>query len=370
MLQRLPPPWDAERDTRLTCVQVREETHDVRTFVFDAAGPRSFRYLPGQFMTFELPGAGEGVHRCYTLSSTPTRPDRISITVKRVPGGAASNWLHEHLVPGVALEVLGPAGEFSCFAGARRAPMLFLSGGSGITPLMSMTRALHDLADDADVVFVHCARTPADVVFAEELALLARHMHRLRLAVICEQQPRGSAYAGHLGRIDRARLEQIVPDFAEREVYTCGPAPFMAAVRGALQGAGFDMAHYHEESFAFETLTAGRETGTAFAAAPAELAAGTAGAGAGAVARHTVRLARSDRSFTCSGEERVLAAAAAAGVRIPSSCAAGICGTCKTRKISGEVEMKHGGGIRQREIDAGWILPCCSRPLTDLVLDR
>jgi len=350
------PPWSSDRDETLRCVQVRQETHDVKTFVLAAQGPRSFRYLPGQFITLELDIAGSKINRCYTLSSTPTRPDLVSITVKRVPGGTVSNWLHDNLRPGMALGVIGPAGEFSCFkAPAQR--YLFLSGGSGVTPLMSMTRALHDLGSDADIVFAHCARSPADVLFPEELTLMARNMAQLRLATVCEQHTPGSAYAGHIGRMDAARLAHIAPDFLQRDVYTCGPAPFMAAVRQLLAAAGYDMRRYREESFSFADQ------------AQPEAQAQADGNG-GATATHSIQLQKMGQSFSCRADQTILQAATAAGLRLPSSCSSGICGTCKTKKISGQVEMKHAGGIRPREIDQGWILPCCSKPVSDVALDR
>jgi ferredoxin-NADP reductase len=347
------PPWSSDRDETLRCVHVRQETHDVKTFVLAADGPRSFRYLPGQFITLELEIAGSKINRCYTLSSTPTRPDLVSITVKRVPGGTVSNWLHDNLRAGMALSVIGPSGEFSCFkAPAQR--YLFLSGGSGVTPLMSMTRALHDLGSDADILFVHCARTPADILFPEELTLMARNMARLRLATVCEQHTPGSAYAGHLGRMDAARLAHIAPDFLQRDVYTCGPAPFMAAVRQLLAAAGHDMQRYREESFSF-----------AEQAQPESQAQGD-----GSASILNIQLQKMGQTFPCRADQTILQAAAAAGLRLPSSCSSGICGTCKTKKISGQVEMKHAGGIRPREIDQGWILPCCSKPVSDVALDR
>lgn len=359
----LPPPdAGAGADDALQCVQVRAETHDVKTFVFSAPGDGGHRYLPGQFITLELQIDGVPVNRCYTLSSTPTRPDRLSITVKRVPGGKVSNWLHEHLQPGDRLHALGPSGRFSCFVQPAER-YLFLSGGSGITPLMSMSRALHDLASDADIVFVHCARTPADVVFAEELALLARTMKHFRLALICELQPPGSAYAGHLGRIDAAKLAQIAPDFLQRDAYCCGPAPFMGAVRGLLGDAGYEMARYREESFSFGADA--NSAGTATEAAPAAEAAEAVEAAAFQVTLH-----KAGRSFECSPGQTILKAAAAAGIRIPYSCSNGVCGTCKSRKLSGTVDMQHNGGIRPREIEQGWFLPCCSRPTSDVTLDR
>nr|WP_315480565.1 hybrid-cluster NAD(P)-dependent oxidoreductase [uncultured Rhodoferax sp.] len=351
-------PWSADRDETLRCIYIRQETHDVKTFVLAADAPRSFRYLPGQFITLELDINGQKINRCYTLSSAPTRPDVVSITVKRVPGGVVSNWLHDNLRIGMALGVMGPSGDFSCFAQPAQ-QYLLMSGGSGVTPLMSMARALHDLGSDVDVVFVHCARTPADVLFAEELVLMARNMPKFRVAIVCEQHTPGSSYAGHLGRMDAARLAHIAPDFMQRDVYTCGPAPFMGAVRTLLDQAGFDMARYRQESFSFEETVAPTS-------APAE----PVPAAPGAAVLHTITLKKTAQSFSCAEDQTILQAAFAAGVRLPSSCSSGACGTCKSLSLSGKVQMQHAGGIRQREIDQGWMLPCCSKPLSDVALDR
>src|SRR5688572_14693673 len=89
------PLWDGASDDTLICRAVRQETHDVKTFLLAAPDARLFRYAPGQFITLELDIDGQTINRCYTLSSTPTRPDMVSITVKRVPGGPVSNWLHD-----------------------------------------------------------------------------------------------------------------------------------------------------------------------------------------------------------------------------------------------------------------------------------
>ncbi|WP_290871466.1 hybrid-cluster NAD(P)-dependent oxidoreductase [Aquabacterium sp.] len=368
------PAWSSETDDTLVCVQVRQETHDVKTFVFNTPAPRRFAYLPGQFLTLSLPigQGGEAVLRCYTLSSSPTRPDRIAITVKRVPGGPVSNWLHDNLKVGDSVSAMGPAGEFTCFqdqdgvaqavslsAEAKVPAYLFISGGSGITPLMSMARALVDQAAEADIVFVHAARTPADVVFAEELTLLARNHPRLRLAIVCESAGSTPTYAGYTGRLDAGLLPHIAPDFAQRDVYTCGPAPFMGAVRTMLAQAGHPPARYREESFSFESLAP--EAGPAASAPPA---------GEAAPAAFRISLSVRGDQFDCQPGQSLLAAAGAAGVRLPASCSNGLCGTCKTKKVSGEVEMAHKGGIRQREVDQGWILPCCSKPLSDVVLER
>jgi ferredoxin-NADP reductase len=346
--------WDADTDDVLVCRQVRPETHDVKTFVLEARRPQLFRYRPGQFLTFDFEIDGERINRCYTISSTPTRPHLISITTKRVPRGPVSNWLHDRLKPGMELRATGPMGEFTSLAHPAQ-NYLFLSGGSGITPLMSMARAYHDLALPRDIVFVHFARTPADIIFRAELELMAHNMPSFRFVPVCEADSPGERWAGFSGRVSPSLLRLIAPDFLEREIMVCGPAPFMAAVRGILAGAGFDMARHHEESFDFATLMGGAaEEETPLPAART----------------FKVEFKKSGRTVECGTDGFVLGAAKAAGMRLPSSCTKGLCGTCKSRLVSGQVDMKHQGGIRQREIDQGMVLLCCSKPLTDLVVDR
>jgi ferredoxin-NADP reductase len=359
-----PPAWGGD-DEWLECVRVRDETHDVRSFVLRPLEARSFRYRPGQFITLRLDIDGERVFRCYTLCSSPTRPDTLTITVKRVPGGRVSNWLHEHVRPGTRLSATGPAGSFCFPPGPVKAPargQLYLSGGSGITPLMSMSRAWADLGLDADVQFIHAARTPQDIAFADELKLLARSLPRWRATMVCEDRGTTPGYSGLLGRLTLPLLRAQVPDLLEREVWCCGPAPFMAAVRSMLAEAGFDMTRYHEESFSFESPATQPDAGSA-------VAHDTAPAGTEAQ-RFAITLKSRGERFECGADETLLKAAQRAGIRWPFSCSSGVCGTCRTRKLSGEVQMNQGGGLRPREVTQGWMLPCCSKPLSDLELDR
>jgi len=356
-----PRAWDAEADDVLVCRAVRQETHDVRTFVFTALEPRRFAYEPGQFLTFAFEIGGEIVHRCYTISASPTRPFALSITVKRVAGGPVSNWLHDTMREGATVKALGPMGEFSFFRHPA-ARYLFLSGGSGITPLMSMARAVHDLALPADIVFVHNARTPADIVFRRELETMARQTPGFRFVPVCEVDHSAEAWGGHRGRLTPAMLEAIAPDLREREIFVCGPSPYMAAVRDMLAGFSFDMSRHHEESFNFEELTGGER-------AAAE-AASVEPPAAPAVKTFRVEFAKTRRVIECPENMFVLEAARKAGLRLPSSCTKGLCGTCKSKLVSGTVDLKHAGGIRQREIDAGMTLLCCSKPTSDLVVER
>ena len=311
----------------LVCRQARTEADGVKTFVFepDAQVP----YRAGQFMTFDIGGAS----RCYTLSSSPTRPDRIAVTVKRTAGGVVSGRLHDTVGPGSVVRASEPAGLFT-LEDHPADRYLFLTAGSGITPLMSIARSLYDLADPGpDVVSLHSAR---DGLFRAELELIARALPGLTARRTRE-------------RLTAEALRAAVPDVAEREILSCGPPGYRLAVRAMLDALGCDPARLHEESFAL--------------AAP-EPPASAEGSG------FRVEFTASGRSVLCPPGATLLDAAEAAGVAVATSCRVGLCGTCKSELTAGRVEMDHQGGIRAREIAQGKVLLSCARPLTDLVVDR
>lgn len=352
--------WSSGELMPLSCVRVISETHDVKTFVFITRSGTPLSYEPGQFITIVANIDGQEVSRCYTISSSPTRPYTLSITVKRVPGGLVSNWLHDNLAPGTSLLAYGPAGMFTPTQQPAR-KLLYLSAGSGVTPLMSMARASADLGLERDIVFMHSARSPADIIFREELRAMAQASTAFKVVQLCESIGGQADWQGPVGRISLQLLQQVVPDFVEREVFVCGPAGYMTAVREILRQGRHDPLHYHQESFDFATVTAESS------AAPA--AGGPVEETPSLQQSYTVHLVRSGKTFAMDSFQTVLLAAKKAGVVVPSSCNSGMCGTCKTMLLEGSVEMQHNGGIRQREIDKGLRLLCCSRPTSNLVLD-
>ncbi len=343
----LPVVWADEITGPLLCTRILDVTHDVRSFELSPAQPLSFR--PGEYLTLTVLVDGVEHQRCYTISSPPTRPDLLTITVKRVPDGPVSNWLHERLRVGDTVRASGPLGRFS-MANHPASRYLFLSAGSGITPLMSMTRTLRDRPEPTDLVFVHNARTPDDIIFRSELDALAARAD-IAIATICEEDSPSERWRGARGRLSLPMLLAIAPDLLDREIFSCGPPPYMAAVRELLALAGVDPARCHEESF---------DLG---ADAPA------AGDPDSATVQYTVELLRSRRTISCGSDTPVLDAAQQAGLTLPSSCGEGMCGTCKSTLLHGRVDMAHAGGIRPREIADNKILLCCSRPCEDLVID-
>jgi ferredoxin-NADP reductase len=230
------------------CVKVIQETWDVRTFCFMADQPILFFFKPGQFVTLELEIEGQPIMRSYTISSSPSVPYSFSVTIKRVPGGKVSNWLHDTLHEGQELAVHGPVGLFNAidFPSPK---VLYLSGGVGITPVMSMARWFYDTNANVDMTFIHSARSPKDIIYHRELEHMASRIDNFSLHLICEKHGLGEPWAGYRGYLNHKMLELMVPDFLEREVFCCGPTPYMNAVKRLLEVAGFDMARYHEESF-------------------------------------------------------------------------------------------------------------------------
>ena len=346
--------WNSGEQKTLQCCAVRQETHDVKTFIFRCADFSALSFEPGQFITISPIIAEQTVARCYTVSSSPTRPFAFSITVKRVPGGAVSNWLHDNLNPGDTLRASGPTGSFTP-VGHPAKKLLYLSAGSGVTPLMSMTRAVYDMAANLDIVFIHSARTPVDIIFHEELLNMQASMPGLRVISICEGRGDTTGWQQPIGRLNLPLLHQQVPDFKEREIFTCGPQGYMDAVKSLLKEGEFDFEHYHQESFDISVLNEEPLIEQIPSLDQQDV--------------FTVTLARSGKTFSMSGSQTVLAAAKKAGAIVPSSCSQGVCGTCKTALLKGTVEMNHNGGIRQREIDKGLRLLCCSKPTSDLVVD-
>ncbi|MDI3406453.1 hybrid-cluster NAD(P)-dependent oxidoreductase [Streptomyces cavernicola] len=338
-------------DHVFACTRVEDVTADMKTFVLEPAGPGTITYEPGQYLAFTFDIDGEEVGRCYTISSAPTRPHAVTITVKRVPGGRVSNWLHDNFTVGSTVSARGPFGDFSNVHHPAPA-YLFLSGGSGVTPLMSMTRTMYDHGAPADIAFVHSARTPDDIPFRAELELFDVTSRNIRVTHVCEADGEAEQWEGHRGRLTLEALEEIAPDFREREVFVCGPAGYMRAVHAMLTEAGLPEERYHQESF---------DGATAVPATPADT--GTA------QATYAVEFSRTGTTVECGATTTLLQAAAEAGLTLPSSCGQGMCGSCVSPLSKGTVDMRDNGGLRPRQRAQGKILLCCSTPLEDLVID-
>ena len=345
-------------DEELECVSILPESPDVMTVCFQAPSGRPFDFEAGQFITLELPVPGGPLYRTYTISSSPSRPKSLTITIKAQADSIGSRWIMDNLQPGGMVKATGPAGRFTS-ANHPAKKYLFISAGSGITPMMSMTTEIYDLGRPSDIVFVNCARRPSEIIFRRRLEHMATRIEGLDLKWVVEEPDRYQPWTGYMGRFNQLMLGLMAPDYLEREVFCCGPEPFMTAVREALAGLGYDMDHYHQESFQAPQMPVADqiqeiqpEDDLPEEDVMAEIAFEISGV-----------------TSTCPETETVLAAARGAGVAIPSGCTFGVCGTCKIKKTSGNVHMVHNGGITDDEIEEGYILACCSNPRGKVTLE-
>lgn len=343
----MPGPWRGE--TPLECVAVTPEAPNVRSFAFRAADGAWFDHRPGQFVTLELPVPGGPLHRTYTISSSPSRPLILTVTVKAQDGSLGSRWMIDHLGPGDRLRAGAPAGLFHLPATGWGKP-LFISAGSGVTPTMAMATWLYDAGEATDVCVINCARRPSQLIFRSQLEQMASRAPGMRLHFVVGEDDPYSVWTGYRGRFNQLMLGLMCPDYLEREVYCCGPDGFMQAVRDMLNALGYDMARYRQESFhAPVEVPADREALDDVVpqeTAPAEIV-----------------FARSGVAAACAQTDTVLATAKAAGLNLPHGCTFGVCGTCRVRKLAGEVHMVHNGGIADEDVEDGWILACCAHPI-------
>jgi ferredoxin-NADP reductase len=341
-------PWKSVR-ALLRCVRVTAETADVKTFHFSSDEARPFGYKPGQFITIDLELYGKKVRRNYTITSSPSRPHLIALTIKRIAGGVASNWLHDHLAVGDTLRAVVANGKFHCWD-IRENKVLMLSAGIGITPVMSMARWQSDLCLERDTVFFHSARTPADIVFRRELELLQGP--GFKLIVNCTRLAPDQEWSGLRGRLDAAMLHSAVPDFMERVVFMCGPDAWMNPMREFLGAAGYPMENLHVESFG------ARSRGAPAARPLASPVAGT-----------RIVFARSNKEVACGTDEPILEVAERSGIDIANSCRVGACGTCKARKVSGVVNHVFTPGLGEADAAQGYVLTCSSTVEGTVVID-
>ena len=335
-LKLVNPLWSA-RELRGRIVEVRPETPECATLVIKPGWGFSFDYEPGQYMGIGLLIDGRWRWRSYSLTSVPqpSGARTVTITVKAMPEGFLSTHLVTGVRPGTVVRLAAPKGNF-VLPDPPPASVLFLTAGSGITPVMSMLRTLarrEQLGDPgkADVVHLHSAPTAADVLFAAELAELAEASPGYRLITRATRTQ---------GRLDLTRIADEVPDWRDRHTWVCGPADMLESAEKFWAAHGV-AERLHVERFA-ATRTRDRGQGGA------------------------VTFARSGKALAADGATSLMEAGEQAGVLMPFGCRMGICHTCVVGLLEGRVRDLRSGA----EHEAGSrIQTCISAASGDCVLD-
>jgi len=332
-LELINPLWST-RELRGRIAEVRHETDDAAT-VFIKPGYRWSGHKPGQFLRVGLDIDGVRHWRAYSLTSDPYRPDGlISITVKHVDEGKVSPYLVRRAKPGTIVSLGGVEGDFA-LPDPVPEKLLFISAGSGVTPIMCMLRHLDRVRELGDVVLLHSARHPDEVIFGEELRSLAHRREGFRLH---EQLTREH------GRMRPADLDRLCRDWRARDAYISGPGDMLDAFSQHWEREG-SVERLHVERF------------------QPKLGLGEAGEGEGG----TIRFAKSDCETESDGHLPILVAGEEAGLELPFGCREGICHTCVGELCSGRVRDLRNGQVYGQEGEM--IRTCISAPEGPVEID-
>ena len=324
------PLWSS-RELRGEVVTVRREADDAVTLVIKPGWGATPSYRPGQYLGIGVLLDGRWTWRSYSLTSAPTSGrGEYSVTVKAMPEGLLSNHIVGTVTAGTIVRLAAPAGDFH-LPSPTPPKLMFVTAGSGITPVMGMLRSLDRRSVDEgfpDVVHVHSIRTPEDSLFHDELLALEKTQpgYTLHLRVTSEQ-----------GRIDARQMSELVPDWAERPTWACGPSAMLDELTDHFDDTDRDALHV-------ERFTVNRD----------------AGASGG-----TVTFGSTGKTVELDGATTILEGGESVGVQMPFGCRMGICQTCVVGLDEGHVRdlrngTDHGPGER--------IQTCVSVALGDVEL--
>lgn len=333
----------------LTVSGLHRTTQDAVVLTLGPDLPAEFSFEPGQYLTLRRQIDGVEIRRSYSICAG--RQDGfVRVGIKHVPGGAFSGWANTALSVGDQIEAMPPMGRFTL----PKAPLrngLFVAGGSGITPILSLVKSLLSEEPRARATLLYANRSLSSIMFRDEIEDLKNlHMDRLRVIHVLES---GQDIPLFSGRLDAAKSEEMfrswVPVSDVERAYLCGPAPMRASVEAALLAAGLPPKKVAQEVFA------SARSGTQAKLTPT-------GPAPDGIEAH-VTLGGVSQIVTISPGQSLLEAALNADLDAPFACTAGVCSTCRAKITEGRVEMRANHALEEAQVRDGYILTCQSHAI-------
>lgn len=318
----------------IECTGLTDEKNDVRSYHFKDPAGGGFKFKAGQHISILLPLENAEDYRTFTICSSPTQPDEITLTVKTNHPDGATAWMRKNINVGSTFKAVGPTGLFN-IADYPCNKLLLISAGSGITPMMSMLRWLFDRNDELDITFIHYAMNCEQYLFSEALSETSSQYSSLNYYQISTHREDGPIHG-----LPTAEQIASITEFTDQQVFCCGPAGFMKAIKNIVLAGGLNPDHYHEESFGSEQTEPEIEQ----TADDAE----------------SVMVNYKDKRFEAGNGVILLTALKQNKFVVPTGCRSGMCGTCQMKLESGTVQMNQQGGLSQQQVEDGYILACCS----------
>ncbi|MDQ4038898.1 MAG: phenylacetate-CoA oxygenase/reductase subunit PaaK [Actinomycetota bacterium] len=336
--------------------EVERLTDDAVAVTFDVPPElaETYEFLPGQSLTLRRIINGQEERRSYSICAPAGHPPRVG--VRQVPDGLFSHWLTSEVRAGDEIEVLPPTGRFTPDVSTPGHHVL-IAAGSGITPVLSIAASVLT-NPDSQVTLLYGNRRTDTVMFAEDLAdLKDEYNTRLDLVHVLSREPREAELFS--GRLDGDKLRKLLPALLDVEAvdhwWLCGPFGMVTEGQAVLDDFGVDRARVHQELFYVDDLP------------PPPVRHEDAGI-EGPSSEVLVILDGRSTPITIARDMTVLDGAQRVRPDLPFACKGGVCGTCRAKVVSGEVDLRRNYALDQVELDAGFVLTCQSLPVSASVI--
>ncbi|MBU4173987.1 MAG: 2Fe-2S iron-sulfur cluster binding domain-containing protein [Actinobacteria bacterium] len=331
--------------------EVIQETESTRTLRLAPTDGPFAPFRAGQFINLFLTVDGVATSRPYTISSPPSRPGYIDITVRGMPDGFVSAYLLGQAKTGDRFDISGPAGFFYHEPLSDTNDLVFLAGGSGVTPFISIIRDALDMNRDIAMHLIYGSRIPEDIIFAEEIAGLACGDNNLKVDIVISEPPED--YQGMCGMLDTGVIRSLVGEVRGKTFYMCGPHAMYGLCQSSLDNLGVPPERVKRE------LSGPPPDITAVEGWPEKFKGNE---------QFKVKVEGKRNRFTVRCGEPLLNSLERNKVTIDSLCRSGECGLCRTRLLEGEVYMPPGATVRRSDLAFGYIHPCLSYPMSDITI--
>lgn len=343
----------------LTVKEIKRETKDTVSVVFEHPSGGKINYKSGQFLTLIVTMQGKEVRRAYSLCSSPFVDQDLAVTVKRVEGGLMSNWLPDHLKAGDKIKILEPMGQFTTeYSKSNKRHIIMFAGGSGITPMMSIIKSMLTQEPESIVSLIYCNRDDESIIFKEELDKWeTKYEGRLHVIHVLDNAPMNwQGYSGLLNHEMLTKLFERIPDWGiDKSTYLmCGPEGMMKNVDTLLAKRDIQKEKIFKESFVQGTIDKTKKE----EAVSEELKEREV----------TIRYDGQEYKLMVPPDKAILETALDAGIDLPYSCQSGLCTACRGKALSGKVKLDEEEGLSQSERAEGYVLTCVGHPLTDDVV--
>lgn len=342
----------------LTVREIVVHNDDMKSYVLVPDADRGTKSLAwfsaGQYLTISVTANGKQYCRPYSIASSPR--DALNgfymITVKRVQGGVVSGHILDNWKVGTGTAASAPLGDFTYEPLRDAKTVIGIAGGSGITPFRAFAKAISEGDEDFDLVLLYGSRTMADAVFSDEIAEMSKTCGKIKLVnVLSEEKIRGK----ETGFITAKLISKYAPKEQDYSVFLCGPQAMYRFADNEIETLGLRRKFVRHELFG-EYFHPERDP-----------------AYTGDVSKTyqvTVRMAGRTTVIPCKGDVSLLRAMEAAGLNPPSDCRSGRCGWCHSQLLSGDVFVpEETDGRRMADLQYGYIHPCCTFPVSDVVID-